>query len=160
VLGDRLVMQESLFYQFWLDDHVPADHMLRTIDRFVDLDGFRRHLAPFHSTAVGGGYELALATDQIILADDGAAAVALPESAAARGAARHRGWGVTRVVDKQGVPRLRRQFLHHREKHSNLRFVGPETMESKTFSRLTAWQNRIFQRPNAEVAHHDTGQRR
>ncbi|HXO72409.1 MAG TPA: 2,3-epoxybenzoyl-CoA dihydrolase [Bradyrhizobium sp.] len=32
---------------------------------------------------------------------------------------------------------------------SNLRFVGPETMESKIFSRLTAWQNWIFQRPNA-----------
>jgi benzoyl-CoA-dihydrodiol lyase len=32
---------------------------------------------------------------------------------------------------------------------ANLRFVGPETMESKIFSRLTAWQNWIFQRPNA-----------
>jgi transposase len=50
MLGDRLVMQESLFYQFRLDDHVPADHMLRVIDRFVDLDGFREHLAQFYST--------------------------------------------------------------------------------------------------------------
>jgi benzoyl-CoA-dihydrodiol lyase len=32
---------------------------------------------------------------------------------------------------------------------ANLRFGGPETMESKIFSRLTAWQNWIFQRPNA-----------
>jgi benzoyl-CoA-dihydrodiol lyase len=32
---------------------------------------------------------------------------------------------------------------------ANLRFVGPETMESKIFTRLTAWQNWIFQRPNA-----------
>jgi benzoyl-CoA-dihydrodiol lyase len=32
---------------------------------------------------------------------------------------------------------------------ASLRFVGPETMESKIFSRLTAWQNWIFQRPNA-----------
>jgi benzoyl-CoA-dihydrodiol lyase len=32
---------------------------------------------------------------------------------------------------------------------ANLRFVGPETMESKIFSWLTAWQNWIFQRPNA-----------
>ena len=31
----------------------------------------------------------------------------------------------------------------------NLRCVGPETMESKIFGRLTAWQNWIFQRPNA-----------
>ncbi|MCW5731313.1 MAG: 2,3-epoxybenzoyl-CoA dihydrolase [Alphaproteobacteria bacterium] len=32
---------------------------------------------------------------------------------------------------------------------ANLRFGGPETMESKIFSRLSAWQNWIFQRPNA-----------
>ncbi len=32
---------------------------------------------------------------------------------------------------------------------ANYRFAGPETMESKIFSRLTAWQNWIFQRPNA-----------
>jgi benzoyl-CoA-dihydrodiol lyase len=32
---------------------------------------------------------------------------------------------------------------------ASLRFVGPETMESKIFARLTAWQNWIFQRPNA-----------
>jgi len=32
---------------------------------------------------------------------------------------------------------------------ANLRFVGPETIETKIFGRLTAWQNWIFQRPNA-----------
>jgi len=32
---------------------------------------------------------------------------------------------------------------------ANLRFAGPETMETKSFGRLTAWQNWIFQRPNA-----------
>lgn len=32
---------------------------------------------------------------------------------------------------------------------ANLRFVGPETMETKIFARLTAWQNWVFQRPNA-----------
>ena len=32
---------------------------------------------------------------------------------------------------------------------ANLRFPGPETMESKIFARLTAWQNWVFQRPNA-----------
>ncbi|MGL5167619.1 MAG: 2,3-epoxybenzoyl-CoA dihydrolase [Afipia sp.] len=36
---------------------------------------------------------------------------------------------------------------------ANLRFAGPETMESKIFSRLTAWQNWIFQRPNAVGEH-------
>ncbi len=32
---------------------------------------------------------------------------------------------------------------------ANCRFVGPETMETKIFARLTAWQNWVFQRPNA-----------
>ena len=32
---------------------------------------------------------------------------------------------------------------------ANLRFVGPETMETKIFARLSAWQNWIFTRPNA-----------
>jgi benzoyl-CoA-dihydrodiol lyase len=32
---------------------------------------------------------------------------------------------------------------------ANLRFAGPETMETKIFGRLSAWQNWIFQRPNA-----------
>ncbi|HJK97528.1 MAG TPA: benzoyl-CoA-dihydrodiol lyase, partial [Polyangiaceae bacterium LLY-WYZ-14_1] len=32
---------------------------------------------------------------------------------------------------------------------ASLRFPGPETMESKIFARLTAWQNWVFQRPNA-----------
>ena len=40
MMGDRLVTQESLFYRFRLDDHIPADHMLRAIDRFVDPEEF------------------------------------------------------------------------------------------------------------------------
>src|ERR1043166_6890227 len=32
---------------------------------------------------------------------------------------------------------------------ANLRFAGPETMETKIFGRLTAWQNWVFQRPNS-----------
>jgi benzoyl-CoA-dihydrodiol lyase len=32
---------------------------------------------------------------------------------------------------------------------ANLRFAGPETLETKIFGRLTAWQNWVFQRPNA-----------
>jgi transposase len=49
MMGDRLSTQESLFYQFRLEDHIPADNALRAIDRFVDLEGFRRHLASFYS---------------------------------------------------------------------------------------------------------------
>jgi benzoyl-CoA-dihydrodiol lyase len=32
---------------------------------------------------------------------------------------------------------------------ANLRFTGPETMETRIFARLSAWQNWIFNRPNA-----------
>ncbi len=47
---------------------------------------------------------------------------------------------------------------------ANLRFAGPETMETKIFARLTAWQNWIFQRPNAvgpegALARYGTGSR-
>lgn len=42
--------QEALFYEFSLERHVPADHLLRSIDRFVDLGGLRSHLAGFYSS--------------------------------------------------------------------------------------------------------------
>ena len=48
--GPRQVVQGSLFYQFSLEDHVPPAHLLRSIDRFVDLGDMRRHLAPFYSS--------------------------------------------------------------------------------------------------------------
>jgi len=49
MMGERTVMQEELFYGFSLERHVPDDHLLRAIDRFVDLSDIRRHLAPFYS---------------------------------------------------------------------------------------------------------------
>jgi transposase len=48
MMGARAAVQEELFYGFSLEQHVPADHLLRSIDRFVDLSGIR-HLAPFYS---------------------------------------------------------------------------------------------------------------
>src|SRR3954447_26390523 len=63
----------------------------------------QRFITVVNGTAAGGGYELALATDHIILADDGAAAVALPEVpllAVLPGTG-----GLTRVVDKRKVRR-------------------------------------------------------
>ena len=47
---------------------------------------------------------------------------------------------------------------------ANLRFAGPETMETRIFGRLTAWQNWVFQRPNAvgpegALQRYGTGQR-
>ncbi|WP_298305560.1 IS1182 family transposase [uncultured Erythrobacter sp.] len=50
MMGERTVMQEALFYSFRIEDHVPGDHLLRSIDRFVDLDGIREHLKPFYSS--------------------------------------------------------------------------------------------------------------
>lgn len=50
MMGDQRVLQEALFYEFSLERHVPAGHMLRAIDRFVDLGGVRAHLAPFYSS--------------------------------------------------------------------------------------------------------------
>ncbi|MGY0714707.1 IS1182 family transposase [Azospirillum argentinense] len=49
MMGERTVMQEALFYEFSLERHVPSDHLLRSIDRFVDLSGIRAHLRPFYS---------------------------------------------------------------------------------------------------------------
>ncbi len=36
MMGERTVMQEALFYEFSLERHVPSDHLLRSIDRFVN----------------------------------------------------------------------------------------------------------------------------
>lgn len=49
MMGERTVMQEALFYGFSLERHVPEDHLLRRIDRFVDLSGLREHLRPYYS---------------------------------------------------------------------------------------------------------------
>jgi hypothetical protein len=49
MMGDRTVMQEALFYGFSLEEHVPQNHLLRAIDRFVGLDGIREKLRPFYS---------------------------------------------------------------------------------------------------------------
>jgi transposase len=41
---------ERLFYDFCLEDHVPDDHLLRCIDRFLDLGDVRQTLKPFYCT--------------------------------------------------------------------------------------------------------------
>lgn len=45
----RLNTQEALFYEFSLEEHVPEDHLLRQIDRFVDLAPLRAELALLYS---------------------------------------------------------------------------------------------------------------
>jgi transposase len=49
MMGERRVMQEALFYGFSLERHVPDNHLLRRIDRFVDLSEVRTHLEPYYS---------------------------------------------------------------------------------------------------------------
>jgi transposase len=49
MMGQHSGNQDRLFYSFNLDAHVPADHLLRAIDRFLDLTELRQHLAPFYS---------------------------------------------------------------------------------------------------------------
>ena len=50
MMGPRQADQAPLFYEFSLERHVPAAHLLRAIDRFVDLSDVRSHLAPFYSS--------------------------------------------------------------------------------------------------------------
>ena len=49
MMGPKQEAQAALFYEFSLEDHVPQDHLLRSIDRFVDLSDIRQYLAEFYS---------------------------------------------------------------------------------------------------------------
>jgi len=50
--GERTVLLEALFCGFSLERHVPGGHLLRSIDRFVDMSGVRTHFEPCYS-AIG-----------------------------------------------------------------------------------------------------------
>ena len=49
MMGSSDTSQKPFFYSFNLDDVVPQDHLLRSIDRFLDLSDLRQHLAPYYS---------------------------------------------------------------------------------------------------------------
>ena len=49
MMGSNDKPQDELFYSFHLEDVVPEDHLLRSIDRFVDFSDLREHLAPYYS---------------------------------------------------------------------------------------------------------------
>jgi transposase len=49
MMGQQGVVQDKLFYAFNLDRHIPTNHLLRGIDRFLDLSELRQHLSPFYS---------------------------------------------------------------------------------------------------------------
>ena len=50
MMGPQQTDQAALFYSFSLERHVPALHLLRAIDRFVELSSVRSELAPFYSS--------------------------------------------------------------------------------------------------------------
>ncbi len=52
MMGQRSGKQDRLFYSFNLDDHVPADHLLRSIDRYLDLTVCTDTLKPTTATPV------------------------------------------------------------------------------------------------------------
>jgi hypothetical protein len=49
-MGHRQGEQAALFYEFSLEKHIPAEHLLRSIDRFVELGDLTRELAAFYRT--------------------------------------------------------------------------------------------------------------
>jgi benzoyl-CoA-dihydrodiol lyase len=85
----------------------------------------QRYITAINGACAGGGYELALATDYLIMADDGATAVSLPEVpllAVLPGTG-----GLTRLVDKRGVRRDRADFFCTTEEG----IKGPRAVEWK-----------------------------
>ncbi|HEX9169501.1 MAG TPA: transposase [Roseiarcus sp.] len=58
MMGERRVMQEALFYGFSLERYVPEDHLLRKIDRFVDLSQARAYDAESNLYVCPNGKEL------------------------------------------------------------------------------------------------------
>jgi hypothetical protein len=56
MMGERRVGQDALFYEFSLERHVPSEHLVRSIDRFVDLAGYGANW--LHFAARWGGPRL------------------------------------------------------------------------------------------------------
>ncbi len=49
MMGSNNKPQDEFFYSFNLEEVVPEDHLLRSIDRFLDFSDLREHLAPYYS---------------------------------------------------------------------------------------------------------------
>ncbi len=49
MMGSRRSAHIAFLYEFSLEEHVSQDHLIRAIDRFVDLGNIRNHPAPFYS---------------------------------------------------------------------------------------------------------------
>ncbi len=69
MMGQPTDSQEHLFYAFNLEEHVPQDHLLRGIDRFLDLSDFRQHLSGFYSHPGRPSIDPALMIRMLIIGD-------------------------------------------------------------------------------------------
>ena len=49
MMGQLPDQQNSLFYEFYLDNHIPGGHLLRQLEQFLDFDQIRIHLKLFYS---------------------------------------------------------------------------------------------------------------
>jgi len=67
MMGERTVAREPLFYSFSVERHVPADHVLRSIDRFVDLSDIREQLRPYYSETGRPSIDLELMIRMLII---------------------------------------------------------------------------------------------
>lgn len=69
MMGQQTDSQEHLFYAFNLEEHVPQDHLLRGIDRFLDLSDFRQHVSGFYSHPGRPSIDPALMIRMLIIGD-------------------------------------------------------------------------------------------
>jgi transposase len=67
MIAPRQVEQGALSYNFLIAAHVPADHLLRLIDRFVDLSVLRRDLPPRYSSTGGSSVDPELMIRMLII---------------------------------------------------------------------------------------------
>jgi benzoyl-CoA-dihydrodiol lyase len=143
-------------------------HMARVLRRLdLTAKSFFALIEP-GSCFAGNLLELALAADRTYMLNDPAAQVAVATGSLNAGA----------LPMHNGLTRLQSRFLARPEQaaealggaggrrfdtasaeaaltgmEASLRFAGPETVDTKIYGRLTAWQNWIFQRPNAVGEH-------
>ena len=119
----------------------------------------QRYLCAVNGTAAGGGYEIALATDHILLADNGSSAVSLPE-VPLLGVLPGTG-GLTRLVDKRRVRRDRADVFCTLEEgvkgQRALRWglvdeLAPDPASPQWFKNVPwSWQRRVIGRPTSKA---------
>jgi transposase len=67
MMGESGGWQDQLFYSFHVEDHVPPDHLLRGINRFLDWSELRKHLSTFYSHTGGPSIDPDLMTRMLIV---------------------------------------------------------------------------------------------